>query len=1338
MANTVNKHLNIFVNGKQVENNIKSIRAAMAQLINEQAKMTVGSDEYVAHSEKIKQLKGIYEEHRKELKLTTDVIEKATDKSKGLLDKAAIVGIGKVSYEVVQQIKSSISEYVEAFATLDDALAAVRKTTGMTTGEVDQLKESLKNIDTRTATNELLKIAEQGGRLGIAKEDIESFTKAVDVANVALGDSFGGGAEEIATVLGKIRNAYKETNTGEIGDSFNRIGSVINELGATSAASEQNIAEFTRRVGAMPEVFKPTIQQAMALGAAFEENSVDAEVASRSYAILLKTASADIDKFAQSMGEPVEAMRELINTNPTEFALKFAASLKGLNATQTGEYLKNLGLNADGLSKALGALSNNTERVHEMFTIANKAYSDGTSLLNEYNVVNNNTSAQLEKAKNAVAVARAELGEKLAPVLITITNGTAGFMKVLGSVAKTLLNNKAIVLKYVIVLSAYTAAKNKAIIAAKAHIILEKAETVLHKTQAAFMAIATTATNLYALAKARLTKNTLAAAAAQKALRAAFASTPWGAIIVAVMAVVDVLRKFVNKQKEAKKEAEELKKKNKELKDSFKTELNQSIAETTSKVKSLVLAWGRLKTVAEKKKFIQDNKDKFDELGVSITTVNDAENILVKNTSAFIDAMTKRAKSTAYNNYGTKIYEQNIEPIEQTKMLLQLAESQYKSYNDTLSKYGNAPGLTTAIAKTKDKIQKYKKEIDKLEKEANQYFEKAVNLASEADNELSNLGANTQNGSTTSEAVGEAPDSKAENKWADFYKKLQSFRDKDRISRLQEWEQTKAQIEQQYNELIEEANTFGEKGKAEAAKLESEKGDAVIKAGQEYLKKYTDILKKFEEETQKLAAKTDLSPEQSQMATEILGSQQEWDDKIAELQTNIDTIGDMVQDMDFDDENYAYFANMLSEMIDAQCAAITQKGEATANIVEKYARDAKAFVQTETSDLTKSQMSEYDRQIAAIDERYDTEIKKVEETILAKQKLMAEGGDTEELQAQIDELKALIAQMESLRKQNKARVPKEDNDFIKGSSTLERFLNVIKMSPGEFKDHWKEALSTTADAMQEWADTAFNIYSSIAQIQSNKDAAELQNYTDMQDAKSDALQKQYDQGLISEKYYNAQKDKIQADKEKKEKEIQHKEFERNKKASIVEATINGVLAAVKSFSDLGFPWGLIPMALSLATTGVQIAAIASQVNPYAKGGWIKQKQLILAGEEGEEWVASNKLLKDKKSKHVIEALEAYRQGNGSALDNVLKVPVPSPKKLSQSANSISRTFADNKSQVVNNNYYTSENGSGALLKEIRQMNKYLSDPKNRQAYITRKQQLEFEQQENEIKKYARL
>ena len=593
MAKEVNKRVNVFINGKEVENNIKSIRAAMAHLTNQLNKMTIGSKEYNDTSEKLKTLKKIYDDHVKSLKSTREEVENLSHAQRdNVLVAGAISATLSSLSKAYQTFISKTQEYVEAYASIDDAMSGVMKTTGMTREEVEALNENLKNIDTRTSQEELLTIAQIGGRMGLAKDQILDFTKAVDLANVALGDSFSGGAEEISSVLGKISLAFKETRDANIGDSLTRIGSAINEVGGKANATEPNIAAL-QRVGSMPEAFRPSVQEAVALGAAFEESSIDAEVASRAFGILMNKASTDVEGFAQVMGQPVEAVRELINSNPTQFFTEFAKSLQGMDATQIGETLKGLKLNADGVVKIVGAMSGSYDRFNEILQVSNSAFSENTSLMNEFNNVNNNSAAQLEKAKNAVQEAKSALGEELIPVITGVVNLSSSGLSLLVDIVKWSIQHKGVVSGLAVAYATLFVAKNKNLIATKAENIQTKISNAIKqmsinaavKKKVALTAerAATESKRLEEM-KARLetlkgvaadnqmkavlkqetiakTANaaaTRAQAQSQSLLSSVMKTTPWGLIAAGITAATVAITKFVEKQTKTKKETVEL------------------------------------------------------------------------------------------------------------------------------------------------------------------------------------------------------------------------------------------------------------------------------------------------------------------------------------------------------------------------------------------------------------------------------------------------------------------------------------------------------------------------------------------------------------------------------------------------------------------------------------------------------------------------------------------------------------------------------------------------------------------------------------------------------------
>ena len=56
MAKSSTRRVTIYINGKEVEASVKQIRSEMNKLVNEQNRMVIGSDEYISHAKKIKEL----------------------------------------------------------------------------------------------------------------------------------------------------------------------------------------------------------------------------------------------------------------------------------------------------------------------------------------------------------------------------------------------------------------------------------------------------------------------------------------------------------------------------------------------------------------------------------------------------------------------------------------------------------------------------------------------------------------------------------------------------------------------------------------------------------------------------------------------------------------------------------------------------------------------------------------------------------------------------------------------------------------------------------------------------------------------------------------------------------------------------------------------------------------------------------------------------------------------------------------------------------------------------------------------------------------------------------
>lgn len=172
--------------------------------------------------------------------------------------------------------------------------------------------------------------------------------------------------------------------------------------------------------------------------------------------------------------------------------------------------------------------------------------------------------------------------------------------------------------------------------ATTANTAAQQANTAAQAGNTTAQAANTVATGAQATAATAGTVANIGLAGAFRMVGAAIKSIPvFGWILAGISALIALVTHFVGKANEAKKAQEEWYK---------------SVAENAYKpiaaIEELSLKWNALGDDLEaKKKFIEANKKAFDELGVSINGVTDAENLLIANKQAFIDAQIEKAKA---------------------------------------------------------------------------------------------------------------------------------------------------------------------------------------------------------------------------------------------------------------------------------------------------------------------------------------------------------------------------------------------------------------------------------------------------------------------------------------------------------------------------------------------------------------------------------------------------------------------------------------------------------------------------------------------------------------------
>lgn len=198
-------------------------------------------------------------------------------------------------------------------------------------------------------------------------------------------------------------------------------------------------------------------------------------------------------------------------------------------------------------------------------------------------------------------------------------------------------------------------------------------------------------------------------AGAFRMVGAAIKSIPvFGWILAGISALIALVSHFVSKANESKKATEE-----------WYNAIAENAYKPIASIMELSDKWNALGNDLEaKKQFIENNKKAFEDLGVSVRDVVDAENVLVANKTAFINAQIEKAKAT--------IYLQQAQ--EKVKELIK-KEQEYNAMSDTKSMWVQTSTFGTGywVETANNEKKKAKTALDGLRAEISKGFQNAAN-----------------------------------------------------------------------------------------------------------------------------------------------------------------------------------------------------------------------------------------------------------------------------------------------------------------------------------------------------------------------------------------------------------------------------------------------------------------------------------------------------------------------------------------------------------------------------------------------------------------------------------
>jgi len=711
--------------------------------------------------------------------------------------------------------------------------------------------------------------------------------------------------------------------------------------------------------------------------------------------------------------------------------------------------------------------------------------------------------------------------------------------------------------------------------------------------------------------------------------------------------------------------------------------------------------------------------------------------------------------------------------------LLQMEQEQYKTdkekeqntnYSRNAQLSYEAYYLNDVKEKSLEELKEYEAELRQLENKSIKELEKdGIKNALEYSRAIANVRYRVSQEIKRQES-GESIDSgmfgfepsdekakKIEDKWKEILRKIKDLNDKYAIkespvsSAKQQLIKDFEDMEKEVDRFVEDYNKHAEDAEEEKKKLKTEMNKQLARIDEEERKKDIEkIMEKLRSVEEKLAAwklkmerknMTQLEIDLAVIESDWKKGEKEIEEKIEGLQKKLKAKEylQIVYDEHIDEE---IFQNAMSD----ELAWLEEYGITTEKLIEwiKVKQHSLETIIAATKTGLSKEEEDTMKQLQKMEEQLEKSKKeetwgRVLETIrnigyevmsegkrVKEERLYAIEQEIREAQAALKEArerndKENIKKIEEIIAKLLKQKEKVENDF---DTSLNGFFGIGDEEWKDWKNNWESNIGKITDVIDNLASHIMNTAELINQYESQKMEEQLNEMQENYNRRAEVLEKQLNNGLISQKYYDAQMDEMERKKEEKEKKLRHDQFERERKASLASIAIQGAIGIARIWAQTGIDviYKAVLTTIQGAETAIQMALVANQVNPYYKGGYVRGQQLMLAGERGDEWVASNKLLRDKKTAPIIAAMEDYQRGKTREF-RINKGGV-NEQKAKEAAQNISMAY--------------SQESNKEMLYEIRMLRKYLEDPRNRRTTIDRRLMLQFEESERQLKNKANI
>ena len=800
---TINKRVNIYINGREVSNDIKSIRTEMQKAVNDIARMKRGSDEYNAKAKEIRTLKAIIQEHNQQLRTTEQRWSSLNNVANGLKKYSGIIlsFVGSLTGATLGFQKCA--EEAEKFEENLDNLSAL---TGLGGKNLSWLGDQAKEMSVKT-TESGIKIKQS------ATDILDAFTKIGSQRPELLKNKEALAAvTEDAIILSEAAKIELEPATASLANVMNQFNEkssssrrIINELAAgsqTGSGDIQYLSNAIEKCGTSAYLMgmktNPTIGVVEAIAPKFK----DASQAGNSFDKVLLTMKDKQIGYQSGLFNMNDALDEL----QTRFA-------KGEKASDL------FGKEHAKMAEVLVMAKDDVIRYTEAVTGTDKALEQAAKNTN-------NRAAKRAQAMNRLKLVMIDLGEKVAPAITMGTNAFTSFLTYLSKAPTLFRENKQLILALA---TAFVVLQGKTILATLASMknraahLLEAAAKMKNATATAYL---NTYAEQYRMTQGNVSRGVLKLRTSFSLLWKTIVANPVGAIVTGIYALITAVN-FMEKHTDSAMRAEKLKNSilsKSETATKLATDANREFAKSISNVNrlsteerqrlreqisdriklteatlnQLKAEQAELKQTATKVGFWQTLKNSFLSGGFGEPSVNNYENF------------QKLQQNDALKNGQEAADEMNesIQKLEESNASL---KSQLDDFNETFNAEINADKIgTKTITELQEKVNLYRTALENATLQSEEY-ERIQNKLIATEKQL--------NQAIKSRDINDTPLPSKDNKNPLQNKKLEAeqklataisqIRKKLYLENLTESEKEILQTQQQYNELIALCQQFG-------------------------------------------------------------------------------------------------------------------------------------------------------------------------------------------------------------------------------------------------------------------------------------------------------------------------------------------------------------------------------------------------------------------------------------------------------------------------------------------------------------------------------------------------